>query len=344
MELVGRWQKPASRMCSRVRTVSDVMRTTAGAPPHTPTSHGAPAHYVMQPADWLRLALPGVIWGSSFYFIAEGLDSFEPALITPLRVLFGFATLLAFPAARAPIERGDLRLVGVLGVVWLAVPLTLFPFAEQRVSSSVTGMLNGATPLFVAIVATMIARRPPPAHQLLGLFVGLAGVVVIALPSLDEGSSSGIGVGMIFGALACYGVALNVARPLLLKYGALPVICRAQAVALVLTAPFGIAVLPESSFSWHSALAVVALGVLGTGAAYVLAANNVRRLGSTRASVTTYLIPAVALALGVVLRDEKVAALSIVGSLAALLGAYLTNRSPRSPVDPTVTVAAGAGR
>jgi drug/metabolite transporter (DMT)-like permease len=308
------------------------------------TSPGAPVHHVMQPADWLRLALPGVIWGSSFYFIAEGLDSFDPALITPLRVLFGFATLLAFPAARAPIERRDLGLVAILGVVWLAVPLTLFPFAEERVSSSVTGMLNGATPLFVAIVATMIARRPPPAHQLVGLLVGFAGVVVIALPSLDKGSSSGIGVGMIFAALACYGVSLNIARPLLLKYGGLPVICRAQAIALVLTTPFGIAALPASSFSWHSALAVVALGVLGTGAAYVLAATNVGRLGSTRASVTTYLIPAVALGLGVVLRDEEVAVLAIVGSLVALLGAYLTNRSPRGPVDPVVTVAAAAGR
>ena len=232
----------------------------------------------------------------------------------------------------------------MLGVVWLAVPLTLFPFAEQHVSSSVTGMLNGATPLFVAIVATMIARRPPPAHQLVGLLVGLAGVVVIALPSLDKGSSSGLGVGMIFAALACYGVALNVARPLLLRYGALPVICRAQAVALVLTAPFGVAALPASSFSWHSALAVVALGVLGTGAAYVLAAMNVGRLGSTRASVTTYLIPAVALGLGVVLHDEEVAALAIVGSLMALLGAYLTNRSPRGRAEPAVTVAAVAGR
>ncbi len=207
----------------------------------------------MQPADWVRLALPGVIWGSSFYFIAEGLDSFEPALITPLRVLFGLATLLAFPAARAPIDRGDRARVAMLGVVWLAVPLTLFPFAEEHVSSSVTGMLNGATPLFVATVATIIARRPPPGRQLVGLFVGFAGVVVIALPSLDKGSSSALGVAMIFAALACYGVALNVARPLLLRYGPLPVMCRAQAVALVLTAPFGIAVLPESSFSWHSA-------------------------------------------------------------------------------------------
>ena len=232
----------------------------------------------------------------------------------------------------------------MLGVVWLAIPVTLFPFAEERVSSSVTGMLNGATPLFVAIVATMIARRPPPGRQLAGLLVGFAGVVVIALPSLDEGSSSGLGVAMIFAALACYGVAFNVARPLLLKYGVLPVICQAQLVALVLTAPLGIAVIPESSFSWHSALAVVALGVLGTGAAYVLSATNVTRLGSTRASVTTYLMPAVALGLGVVLRNEEVALLAIVGSLVALLGAYLTNRSPRGPAEPAVTIAGVAGR
>jgi drug/metabolite transporter (DMT)-like permease len=323
-----------------VRTVVGDMTTTADGQ-RTGASGSAssepPVHYVMQPADWLRLALPGVIWGSSFYFIAEGLDSFEPALITPLRVLFGLLTLLAFPASRAPIEPADRWRIALLGVVWLAVPLTLFPFAEERVSSSVTGMLNGATPLFVATVATMIARRPPPGRQLVGLLVGFAGVVVIALPSLDSGSSSALGVGMIFAALACYGVSLNMARPLLLRYGSLPVLCRAQAVALVLTAPFGIAAVPRSSFAWTSALAVLALGVLGTGAAYVLAAANVGRLGSTRASVSTYLIPVVALALGVVIRDEEVAALAIIGSLVALSGAYLTNRSPRGPGVRSVT-------
>ena len=233
----------------------------------------------------------------------------------------------------------------MLGVVWLAVPLTLFPFAEERVSSSVTGMLNGATPLFVATVATMIARRPPPARQLVGLLVGFAGVVVIALPSLDKGSSSAARRGD------------DLRRPRVLRRG---VERRPAVAAAVRSAPRA---LPgpsrrpradgavrdrrrcrQSSFSWHSALAVVALGVLGTGAAYVLAAANVGRLGSTRASVSTYLIPAVALGLGVVLRDEEVAALAIVGSLVALLGAYLTNRSPRGPAEPAVTVAAVAGR
>jgi drug/metabolite transporter (DMT)-like permease len=292
----------------------------------------------MEPADWLRLALPGVIWGSSFYLIAEGLDSFDPALIAPLRIVFGLATLLAFPAARSPIESRDRGRIAVLGVVWLAVPLSLFAFAEERVSSSVTGMLNGATPLFVAIVATMIAKRPPPGRQLVGLLVGFAGVLLIAWPSIGDDSSSAYGVAMVFAALACYGVALNLALPLQRRYGALPIILRAQAVALVLTAPFGIAALPDSRFAWHSTVAVLALGVLGTGAAYVLTATNVGRLGSTRASVTTYVIPVVALVLGVALRDEDVAVLATVGSIVALLGAYLTNRTQRRDRAPAVVV------
>jgi drug/metabolite transporter (DMT)-like permease len=296
------------------------------APASARLFHG---EHVMQPQEWVMLALPGVIWGSSFYFIAEGLDAFDPAMIAPLRVLFGFLTLLAFPAARAPIQRADRSRVLLLGVVWMVIPLTLFPYAEERVSSSVTGMLNGATPLFVATVATMIAHRLPPRRQVAGLLVGFGGVVLIALPSIGQGSSSAIGVLMIFGALACYGVATNLIGPLQQRNGALPVICRAQAVALVLTAPFGIAAVPESRFAWHSALAILALGALGTGLAYVLMALNVARLGSTRASVTTYIIPIVALGLGVVLRDEDVALLAIVGSLVALYGAYLTNRAPR---------------
>jgi len=295
------------------------------------TSTGPPraAEAALTSSDWVLLALPGVIWGSSFYFIAEALESFEPALIAPARLLLGFLTLLAFPAARTPVERRDLGAIALLGVLWMAVPLSLFSFAEEHVTSSVTGMLNGATPLFVAAVASWIAGHLPPRTQIVGLLVGFGGVVLIALPSLGAGSSSALGVALILLALCCYGVSLNLAVPLQRRYGSLPVIVRAQAVALVLTAPLGVAALPGSTFQWHSALAVLALGVLGTGAAFALAATNVGRLGSTRASVTTYLIPVVSLALGVALRSEAVAALAVVGSVIALAGAYLTNRVRR---------------
>jgi drug/metabolite transporter (DMT)-like permease len=275
-------------------------------------------------------ASPGLIWGSSFYLIAEGLDSFSPFLITWLRLAFGLAVVMSVPAARRPVPRSVWPRLAFLGVVWMAVPLSLFPFAEERVSSSVTGMLNGSMPVFAATVAALIARRLPPRRQILGLTIGLGGVVLIALPSWSEGASSAEGVLMIIAALCCYGVAINLAGPLQRQFGSLSIIARALAVACVLTLPFGIAAFDDSTFEWGSALAVAALGVFGTGLAYVLMASNAGRFGSTRAASTTYLIPGVSLLLGVMLRGEDVAGLAIIGSVIAVAGAYLVNSIRRA--------------
>lgn len=283
--------------------------------------------YRMGRSDWLLLLMPGLIWGSSFFFIAEGLDAFQPALITPLRVLFGFLALVALPQSRKHIPIKDLPSIALLGVFWIAIPLSLFPFAEQHVSSSVTGMLNGATPLFVIAVASMVHKSFPHRNQVFGLLVGFCGVLLIAIPTANKNSSSAFGVTLIMCALCCYGIALNLAVPLQQKYGALPVVVRAQAVALILTAPFGIAAIPSSSFAWHSLFAMVALGVGGTGIAHALFTTLAGRVGSTRASVTNFIMPVVALFLGAIIRDEVVAGLSLVGCGVALAGAFLTNRS-----------------
>mgnify|MGYP002629517878 CR=1 FL=1 len=275
------------------------------------------------------LAVPGVIWGSSFYLIAVGLDSFSPYLITWLRISFGFCVIASVPATRRSIPSSSWLRIGVLAVVWMAVPLSLFPLAEQRVSSSVTGMLNGANPIFTAIVAATIARALPPGRQLLGLGVGLVGVVLIAVPSWSDGSSSAGGVVMILAALVCYGIALNLAGPIQRQLGSLPVIGRALGIALVLTAPFGIAAISDSTFEWGSAAAVSVLGAFGTGVAYVVMGSNAGRFGSTRASSTTYLIPGVSIVLGISFRGESVELIALVGSVVAVLGAYLVNTITR---------------
>ena len=283
----------------------------------------------LQPIDWLLLAVPGLIWGSSFYFIAISLDSFSPGLITPLRVLIGFLTLSAFPKARTPIPRSAWPNIVLLGVLWLAVPLTAFPFAEQHVSSSVVGMLNGATPLFVALVAVAIARRLPPRGQVFGLVIGLVGVFCISLPTINQGSSSTFGTVLVLGALSFYGVALNIAAPLQREFGALPVLWRAQIVAVVLLAPMGLYSLRNSDFAWRPFAAIVVLGVFGTALAHYAIATLAGRIGSTRASASLYLMPVVSLFLGVVLRGENVAILAIIGSAVAVLGAWVLGRSKR---------------
>lgn len=278
----------------------------------------------MRPSDWARWAVPGLVWGTSFYFIAQGLEAFPAALVTPLRILFGFLTLACVPAARkGSIERPDRKRVALLGVIWMAIPLSLFPFAEQHVSSSVTGMLNGATPIFVTTVAAGMARRLPHRRAIAGLAIGFLGVILIALPTASDGGNSWLGIGMIFLALVFYGFALNVAVPLQQKYGSIPLMWRAQGVALALTVPFAVPSLGNVRFAWGAFAAMVALGALGTALAYVTMAANAGRLGSSRASASVYLIPVVSLLLGALVRHEHIEALSVLGCAVALFGAYL---------------------
>jgi drug/metabolite transporter (DMT)-like permease len=277
--------------------------------------------------DWLLLIVPGVIWGASFLFIAQGLESIGPYGLTFVRILVGFVTLSLIPAARRPVERSDRTRIGWLGLVWFALPLSMFPLAEQHVSSALTGMLNGANPLFTALVAAVLARRMPSREIALGLAIGLLGAVLIAWPTMHEGHSSTSGVALILLALTSYGVALNVARPLQQRNGALPVIWRAQAVALVLTAPLGIPELLAARWTPSALLALLALGALGTAVAFVLVAIAAGRLGATRASATAFLIPPVALVLGIAVRGEHVAPLSVLGAAVCVSGAWLLRRA-----------------
>ncbi len=280
--------------------------------------------------DWLLIVVPGVIWGASFLFIAEGLAAVSPNGVTFLRILIGFASLSLVPAARQPILRSDRGRAAALGVLWLAFPLSMFPFAEQHVSSALTGMLNGATPIFAAIVASVVARRLPSRAMVGGLAVGVGGAVLMALPGFSqvaryEGQTTGIA--MIVFALICYGFAINLAGPLQQRNGALPVIWRAQAVAVVLTAPLGLPAALHGQWSLRPFLALLALGALGTCVANVVSATAAGRLGATRASTSTFLMPVVALILGVVVRHEQVALVSVAGAAICLVGAALVRRA-----------------
>jgi drug/metabolite transporter (DMT)-like permease len=291
--------------------------------------------------SWALLLIPGIIWGASFLLIAEGLEALAPNGVTFVRLLVGFLSLSLVPAARRPLAPGDGWATSALGVIWLAFPLSLFPFAEQHVSSALTGMLNGATPIFTAIVAGLLVRRWPSRPVVSGLIVGVAGCVLMAWPGLDGGSSTA-GIVMIVMALVSYGVALNLARPLQQRSGALPVVWRALGVATLLTAPLGLPALLAAQWTPRALLSMLALGALGTCVANVLMTMAAGRLGATRASATLFLIPVVALVLGVVVRDERVAPLSIAGAAVCMAGAWMIRTVP-SVAPKSIQLAADKG-
>jgi drug/metabolite transporter (DMT)-like permease len=277
-------------------------------------------------AEWGLLAAIALIWGSSFLFIEIGLRSFAPGVITMARIALGTVTLLVFARARQPVEREDWRRVALLGIVWMAVPLTLLPVAQQWIDSSVVGMINGSMPIFAAAWATYLLRRLPGWRQVLGIGIGFVGIVLVFIPELQASTDTAIGAFVALFAIVFYGLAANLAVPLQQKYGAPAVVLRAQFVALLCVLPLGLWQLQYSTWALDSALAMVPLGILGTGLATVLMTTLAGRVGAPRASIAIYFLPLVAVVLGVVVLGESVAAVALAGIALILLGAWVASR------------------
>jgi drug/metabolite transporter (DMT)-like permease len=280
-------------------------------------------------AEWGLLVAIALMWGSSFLWIAVGIDHFSPLVVGTSRLLLGAGALALFPGTRRPVERADWPRIVLLGLSWMAIPLLLYPIAQQWVDSSTAGAINGAMPLFAAALAAVLLRHPPPPTQIVGLAVGFTGVLLVTLSEATGASGSPLGIGLLLFGTVLYAVAFNLAVPLTQRYGPLPVLLRAQAVAIAAALPFGLWGLPSSEWDWQAAGAMVVLGVLGSGVAFVASTTLGARVGPTRGAVPIYFLPVVAMALGVTVRHEHIPAMAIAGVALVIAGAWLSSRRER---------------
>ncbi len=276
--------------------------------------------------EWALLTGVAVIWGSSYLLIEIGLESLAPPTITWLRVTLGFLVLAALPVARKRVERSDYPRVVLLGFTWVAVPFLLFPIALQHIDSALAGMLNALVPIFSTSIAIVLMRSLPRLRNAVGIVLGFAGAIIISIPAIRESTAGAWGVLLVVLATFLYGVSLNQAVPLQQRYGAHAVMVRAIGVGAVATAPFGLAGLADSHWSIGPVLAVIVLGVLHTGAAFVIMTAFVGRVGPTRGGVAVYFIPIVAMVLGVTFRSEVVLPIQWAATGVVLFGAWLTSR------------------
>lgn len=310
------------------------------APNHVGDANATSKRRAAQPGDafgaaeWTMFGAMALIWGSSFLFISVGLEAVSPGTITLLRVGLGALTLNLLPGKRIRVRAEDRAKVVALSVLWVAVPFTLFPIAEQHINSAVTGMLNGAMPIFTALFGVLFFSTRTSGSQLSGVAVGFAGVVAVSVPSAGEGATKAWGVALVVLATVCYGFAINIAGPLQAKYGSRPLMARMLALATLWTLPYGVVGLGSSAFELGPAMAIGVLGVVGTGLAFLIMGSLVGRVGSTRASFITYLIPVVALALGVVFQGDHVEALALGGVVLIIGGAILASRADAATATP----------
>ena len=269
------------------------------------------------------------IWGASFVFIATSLEHFRPGVVTFVRVAIGAITLGLFPGAHAPVDRADMGRVVALAVVWLAFPMTLYPIAQQHISSGLTGMLGASIPIFTAVGAFVAHGQVPARIHTIGIAIGAVGIVMLGLPALRDGGNSVLGVALIAVGCVSYGLAFNLAVPLVMKYGSMPVFWRALVISLPMTIPFAIVGVRHSTFGWRSLAANVTLGAGGTAIAFVLLLTLTGRAGATRSSMVGYLEAMFAFALGTIIRHEPVRVLEVAGCTTLLAGVAFSSRPAR---------------
>ncbi|WP_410597592.1 DMT family transporter [Amycolatopsis sp. lyj-23] len=285
----------------------------------------------MQRAEFgvaVRFALLAVVWGASFLFIKVGLNGLSPAQVALARVALGaLALAVVLVARRRPLPRdpglwGHLAVVSVLLCV---VPFLLFSWAEQYISSGLASIFNATTPLVTMLLAAVALpeERFTPA-RVLGLLLGFAGVLTIV------GVWHGVDVThqltaqlACLGATACYGACFVYMRRFLSPRGTDPVVVAfgqtaSATIILGLLAP-AIAATPMH-LSLPVVASMVALGVFGTGLAYVWNVRIIAAWGAANASAVTYLTPVVGVLLGVLVLGEPVSWNQPAGALLVVLG------------------------
>ena len=186
------------------------------------------------PKDWAMVGSTALLWGSSYLWIAIGLEAFPPAMVTWLRLMFGVAILYILAGRdRTPIDRADRPAIVVVGLVGDAGPALLFAPAEQRVESAVAGMITGATPILTLVLAVAIGTKSLRRIHIVGLAIGFVGIVMMNAPNLSGEGASALGVTYVFLAVLGYSITSIVVGPLQRKYGGMAVIRTSQVVALV---------------------------------------------------------------------------------------------------------------
>lgn len=284
---------------------------------------------------WALLILLAIIWGNSFILIKKSLLAYSAGEVGALRIITAALALLPIALKHLWSMSGRNRmLLLVIGLVGSFIPAFLFAEAQTQLSSSVTGILNALTPLFVVLIGALFFGHRFTIRNAIGLAISFAGSIILALARAggDLGAINFYAFLVILATL-CYGLNLNLIKAYLSSLR--PVVITSVSLALMLPGAlvylFGFTdfttnLQTQPTAGW-SLLAVATLGVVGTAIALILFNRLVQMTTPMFTSFTTYLIPIVAVIVGV-LDGEVLLPMHFAGMAAVIIGVYIANRKP----------------
>ena len=268
------------------------------------------------------------IWGSSFLMIKYSLDELNPSDIALYRILIGTLFVNIFVRTKEKIDKADHIKFVIVSFFWMAFPFYMFGIAEQTITSSLAGLINGSTPIFVAFIAVVFYRLRITNLQIIYIFSGFIGVGLITLSGgINELSFN---IGSIFALIASisYGIAVNIVEPLIKKYESyivLKIVMRyASLLSLILygfTASFKLPTLQISL------IPMLILGIGGTGIAFLTYYKLLDNVGRISSSFIVYMIPIFSIFFGYQFLNEITYAIQFVGIGVILTSAFLYSRT-----------------
>lgn len=282
-------------------------------------------------SNWISLYIAlGVVWGCSFIFIKLGLEFLTPVGVAFGRVSLGALTLVfwaRFKGIELPKDKKIWIHLWVVALLLNVIPGVLFAFAETKVTSILAGIINAVTPL-MTLLAIMIAFREerPKNYQVTGLILGFLGVLTVL------GAWKGLGANPIGAVLAlllavsCYGISFPYSRKYVLPYK-----LKSEALAAAQVSMGAITLLPfylmdgiaKDQYRVGPIIAMIVLGVFGSGFAYIWNFKIMEAAGSAIASTVTYVTPVVAVIVGIIFLGESIVWNEPVGAVIVLLGAAI---------------------
>ena len=283
---------------------------------------------------WLPgfLAL-GLVWGASFLFIELALESFTAIGIAFLRGFLGAVSLLIVIVVtnqKLPRVGKHWLHIAVVALLLNTVPGFLFAVGQQYVSSAIAGILNATTPMMTLLIISLAFREQKPTlNQNLGIVLGFAGVALVGLGGGEISFTSPWGVALLLLATLCYGIAMPYAKRFVSPLPYSPYVLAAAQVsasALLAALPALLVGVTHAPVSASALWGILALGILGTGFAYVWNYRNIELAGSVIASSVTYVTPVVAVVLGFLVLGERLTLLQAAGGVLVLVSALVVQQ------------------
>ena len=282
----------------------------------------------MQIKNLFLAIVTSAIWGSSFLMIKYSLDELNPSDIALYRILIGALFVNIFVRTKEKIDKADHIKFVIVSFFWMALPFYMFGIAEQTITSSLAGLINGSTPIFVAFIAVVFYRLRITNLQIIYIFSGFIGVGLITLSG--EINELSFNIGAIFALIASisYGIAVNIVEPLIKKYESyivLKIVMRyASLLSIILygfTASFKLPTLQVSL------IPMLILGIGGTGIAFLTYYKLLDNVGRISSSFIVYMIPIFSIFFGYQFLNEITYAIQFVGIGVILTSAFLYSRT-----------------